>query len=238
MSENTETPKRKRRTREEIEAAKAAGTYKPRTKKAATNPVETETPVPKEQSVLIMACLNPYVSKTAIDAAKEKGVEVVILEDKVIQDYLEAKEKKTDNSLSDFLNNASNRLQAERQCIKLWTILSEGKPIENAEQYVFTRKEVVKKTNLSHSKAEQLFQLLRVFGLLTFTKGTHEFTLNFSAKGRQQSIKTEVLAMCGLLKSDILRYKNAVDNDPTLDENQKDELLADLKKEILKEIGY
>lgn len=106
-----ETPKRKRRTKEEIEAAKANGTYKPRAKKSIPSVETTETEGqmkekkekyqtrPPEQNVLIMACLQPSVAKAATDAAHDMGVEVVILEDKVIKDYLEAKVKNANPSL-------------------------------------------------------------------------------------------------------------------------------------------
>lgn len=254
MSETNETPKRKRRTKEEIEAAKAAGTYKPRTrKKVEEAPKETTaeqkapeefqaktTKLPAEQSVLIMACLQPEVSKKAIEAAKEKGVEVVILEDRVIHDYLSVRDRegKEERSLGDFLNDTSNRLHAEDQCVKLWMILTHGQPIENAEQRVFTRTEVVKATNLTHNKADQVFQLLRAFGMLRFTKGTHEFVLNFSKNKCHDTIKTEVLAMCKAMNNDILRYKASIEADTELTKEQKDELYKELQRAVDETIEY
>lgn len=252
MSETNETPKRKRRTKEEIEAAKAAGTYKPRTRKKVEEAPKEETSkapeefqakptkLPAEQSVLIMACLQPEVSKKAIEAAKEKGVEVVILEDRVIHDYLSVRDRegKEERSLGDFLNDTSNRLHAEDQCVKLWMILTHGQPIENAEQRVFTRTEVVKATNLTHNKADQVFQLLRAFGMLRFTKGTHEFVLNFSKKKCHDTIKTEVLAMCKALNNDILRYKASIEADTELTKEQKDEMYKELQRAVDETIEY
>lgn len=250
MSETNETPKRKRRTKEEIEAAKAAGTYKPRGKKKVEKEVAEQkapeefqakpTKLPAEQSVLIMACLQPEVSMKAIEAAKEKGVEVVILEDRVIHDYLSVRDRegKEERSLGDFLNDTSNRLHAEDQCVKLWMILTKGQPIENAEQRVFTRTEVVKATNLTHGKADQVFQLLRAFGMLRFTKGTHEFALNFSKKKCHDTIKTEVLAMCKAMNNDILRYKASIEADADLTKEQKDELYKELQRAVDETIEY
>lgn len=254
MSETNETPKRKRRTKEEIEAAKAAGTYKPRgRKKVEEAPKEAAdeqkapeefqakpTKLPAEQSVLIMACLQPEVSRKVTDYAKEKGVEVVILEDRVIHDYLSVRDRedKEVRSLGDFLNDTSNRLHAEDQCVKLWMILTKGQPIENAEQRVFTRTEVVKSTNLSHGKADQVFQLLRAFGMLRFTKGTHEFVLNFSKKKCHDTIKTEVLAMCKALNNDILRYKASIEADTELTKEQKDEMYKELQRAVDETIEY
>lgn len=250
MSETNETPKRKRRTKEEIEAARAAGTYKPRGKKKVEKEVAEQkapeefqakpTKLPAEQSVLIMACLQPEVSMKAIEAAKEKGVEVVILEDRVIHDYLSVRDRegKEERSLGDFLNDTSNRLHAEDQCVKLWMILTKGQPIENAEQRVFTRTEVVKATNLTHGKADQVFQLLRAFGMLRFTKGTHEFVLNFSKKKCHDTIKTEVLAMCKAMNNDILRYKASIEADADLTKEQKDELYKELQRAVDETIEY
>lgn len=255
MSETNETPKRKRRTKEEIEAAKAAGTYKTRGRKKVAEELqpngtsEQKAPeefqakpkkLPAEQSVLIMACLQPEVSRKVTDYAKEKGVEVVILEDRVIHDYLSVRdqEDKEVRSLGDFLNDTSNRLHAEDQCVKLWMILTKGQPIENAEQRVFTRTEVVKSTNLSHGKADQVFQLLRAFGMLRFTKGTHEFVLNFSKKKCHDTIKTEVLAMCKALNNDILRYKASIEADTELTKEQKDEMYKELQRAVDETIEY
>lgn len=252
MSETNETPKRKRRTKEEIEAAKAAGTYKLRTKKkveeapsekTAKAPEEFQikpTKLPSEQSVLIIACLQPEVSQKAIEAAKEKGVEVVILEDRVIHDYLSVRDKDNQEtrSLGDFLNDTSNRLHAEDQCVKLWMILTGGKPIENTDNHVFTRMQVVKATNLTHNKADQIFQLLRAFGMLRFTKGTHEFVLNFSKNKCHDTIKTEVLAMCRAMNNDILRYKASIEADTELTKEQKDEMYKEFQRAVDETIEY
>lgn len=252
MTESNATPKRKRRTKEEIEAAKAAGTYKPRTKKVAKvtdertveeakeEPRYQKPTLPAEQSVLIMSCLNPTVAQAATEAARSAGVEVVILEDRVIHDYLSVRDRegKEERSLGDFLNDTSNRLHAEDQCVKLWMILTKGQPIENAEQRVFTRTEVVKATNLTHNKADQVFQLLRAFGMLRFTKGTHEFVLNFSKKKCHDTIKTEVLAMCKAMNNDILRYKASIEADADLTKEQKKEMYEELQRAVDETIEY
>ena len=82
---NNEAPKRKRRTKAEMEAARAAGEAPAkRVKKElvkirkgdeqAPKAPETHAVKPKlkpEQSVLIMACLEPQVAQKAMAAAKE-----------------------------------------------------------------------------------------------------------------------------------------------------------------------
>jgi hypothetical protein len=243
-----EKEKRKRRTKAEIEAANPAGeTLIKRTNKTTEEVSKNEeqaskapeehaakpTKQPAERSVLIMACLEPEVSKKAIDAAKEKGVEVVILEDRVIHDYLSVRGKDEEKrDLGEFLNNSSNRLHAEDQCVKLWMILTGGEPIEDSGIRIFTETEVVKKTNLSHGKSKKVFQLLRAFGMLEFVKGTHEFVLHFNKKRCHQTIQTEVLAMCKALNNDILRYKASIEADNELTKEQKDDLYKTLQSAV------
>lgn len=242
-----ETPKRRRRTKAEIEEAKANGTYKPKkkavkaeVKESEEKPVEAKKTIsqrPPEQSVLLMACLEPRVSKAAIQAANDLGVEVVILEDKIIYDYLEAKTKKPD-SLSDFLSNSSNRLHAEEQCRKLYAILTNGGRIEDSFGMVFTASQVVKATSLSHSKAKEVFNLLRAFGLITFTKGFHEFIFTFSPELRRQSIRDEILGVLRVTNTDIERYKWAIESDDSLTKEMKDEIYKQLQMDIDSIIEY
>lgn len=243
MADN-ETPKKRKTATTKPKTEENVATAKPKktvTKKAPEElQAKPKKALPAEQSVLIMACLQPDVSNKAIEAAKENGVEVVILEDRVIHDYLSVRDKqgKQERSLADFLNDTSNRLHAEDQCLKLWEILTKGEPIENANKKVFTRTQVVRETNLSHSKADQVFQLLRAFGMLEFTKGTYEFVLNFSKKKRQSTINTEILAMCKVISNDILRYKAALDADEDLNENDRKSLYQLLQKSVGEAIKY
>jgi len=245
-----EAPKRKRRTREEMEAARAAGlepakrvrkTSKKKEAEIEKSPDEfvAKPKLTAEQKVMMMACLNPIVSSAAINAAKENGVEVVILEDRVIHDYLSTKGKKEEGvSVADFLNNTSNRLHAEDQCVKLWMILTGGKPIEEVDDVVFTRTEVVRKTNLTHKKAEQVLQLLRAFGMLEYTKGIHEFKLHFNPKRQHQTIQTEIISMCQAMNNDILRFKASIESDKKMTEKEKSEIYEAFRNTVEESIKF
>ena len=248
---NNEAPKRKRRTKAEMEAARAAGEAPVKrvkkdtgeTKKGdeqAPKAPETHAVKPKlkpEQSVLIMACLEPQVAQKAMAAAKERGVEVVILEDKVIHDYLDMKTKKPE-SLGEFLSNTSNRLQAEQNRTKLWMIITGGAPVEQASTRIITETEVVKKTTLSHNQAKAMFNLLRAFGLLRFTKGTHEFVLNFDKNDCHNTIETEVLSMAEVMNNDILRFKNGIESDTNLSEEQKKQKYDEFKNSVCESLRF
>lgn len=248
---NNEAPKRKRRTKAEMEAARAAGEAPAKRVKKDTGEAkkgdeqapkapETHAVKPKlktEQSVLIMACLEPQVAQKAMAAAKERGVEVVILEDKVIHDYLDMKTKKPE-SLGEFLSNTSNRLQAEQNRTKLWMIITGGAPVEQASTRIITETEVVKKTTLSHNQAKAMFNLLRAFGLLRFTKGTHEFVLNFDKNDCHNTIETEVLSMAEVMNNDILRFKNSIESDTSLSEEQKKQKYDEFKNSVCESLRF
>ena len=248
---NNEATKRKQRTEAEMEAARAAGEAPAKRVKKDTGEAkkgdeqapkapETHAVKPKlkpEQSVLIMACLEPQVAQKAMAAAKERGVEVVILEDKVIHDYLDMKTKKPE-SLGEFLSNTSNRLQAEQNRTKLWMIVTGGAPVEQASTRIITETEVVKKTTLSHGQAKAMFNLLRAFGLLRFTKGTHEFVLNFDKNDCHNTIETEVLSMAEVMNNDILRFKNSIESDTSLSEEQKKQKYDEFKNSVCESLRF
>lgn len=248
---NNEAPKRKQRTKAEMEAARAAGEAPAKRVKKDTGEAkkgdeqapkapETHAVKPKlkpEQSVLIMACLEPQVAQKAMAAAKERGVEVVILEDKVIHDYLDMKTKKPE-SLGEFLSNTSNRLQAEQNRTKLWMIITGGAPVEQASTRIITETEVVKRTTLSHGQAKAMFNLLRAFGLLRFTKGTHEFVLNFDKNDCHNTIETEVLSMAEVMNNDILRFKNSIESDTSLSEEQKKQKYDEFKNSVCESLRF
>lgn len=257
-----EAPKRKRLTKEEREAAIANGTLKPRprrTKKtedgedkqevkeptASTDQSKEECDnrtvcLPEEQSVFIMACLHPSTSQKTIEIAKNNGLEVVILEDQVIKDYLDLKRDgdNTKKTIGDFLSNSSNRLKAEESCKKLFTIITEGGRVEDSENYYCRLSNVVRSTNLNYAEAKELLTLLHTFGLIQYTKGTHEFKFTFSKDLRRNTILKEITGMLKVLNQDIQRMKVAIDTDDELKKEEKDEMYKMLMRRIDEEIEY
>ena len=129
---------------------------------------------------------------------------------------------KKPESLGEFLSNTSNRLQAEQNRTKLWMIVTGGTPVEQASTRIITEMEVVKKTTLSHGQAKAMFNLLRAFGLLRFTKGTHEFVLN----------------MAEVMNNDILRFKNSIESDTSLSEEQKKQKYDEFKNSVCESLRF
>lgn len=193
-----------------------------------------EKPLSAEESVLIMSCLNSKVAKAAIKSAKENNVEVVILEDKVLHDYLKTKQSNVNSSIGDFLNNTSNRLQAKAQAVKLWNILFPGNDYEKTttDTLVFTRAEVTRKTSLSHKEAESVLSLLRAFNYIEFVKGNYEFVFTFDKEIQREIIGKGIKALIDAVATDLIRYKNIIFDDDNLTEEQKKEKLKSFIKTL------
>ena len=193
-----------------------------------------EKPLSAEESVLIMSCLNPKVAEAAIKSAKENNVEVVILEDKVLHDYLKTKQPNVNSSLGDFINNTSNRLQAKEQAVKLWNILFPGNDYDKmtTETLVFTRAEVTRKTSLSHKEAESVLSLLRAFNYIEFVKGNYEFIFTFDKEIQREIIGKGIKALIDAVVTDLIRYKNIMSDDDNLTEEQKKEKLKSFIKTL------
>lgn len=196
---NNEAPKRKRRTKAEMEAARAAG-------EAPAKRVKKDTGEDKKG-----------------DEQAPKAPETHAVKPE---------------SLGEFLSNTSNRLQAEQNRTKLWMIVTGGAPVEQASTRIITETEVVKKTTLSHGQAKAMFNLLRAFGLLRFTKGTHEFVLNFDKNDCHKTIETEVLSMAEVMNNDILRFKNSIESDTSLSEEQKKQKYDEFKNSVCESLRF
>jgi len=197
----------------------------------------------KEESVLVFATMNDDINSKIIELANKAGMEVVILDNKIVTDYIASKEKAhnpnaSDEPMSDFVNNVTNRREAENTCLKLWTFLTGGLDIKEAPNKIFTQKDVTSKTNLTNSKAKQVFNLLRTFGMLEFLIGSHVFKLHFTNAKQHEVIKTELTALAGVLSSDIARYSSSVNNDPNLTAAQKKDMLKLIQTEIDEIIEY
>ena len=153
--------------------------------------------------------------------------------EKNVQELEQIKTEK--QKLQEFILNKENRKKAEEQGVKLFEMLTGGKPIEYSPTHCFTEMNVVKATNLSHKKAQKLFELLRIFGILEFT-GKQEFMLHFEKNICREIISTEILSMSKILYSDLVRYKSILFSDEKLSEDERKKFENDLKKQILEQL--
>lgn len=147
--------------------------------------------------------------------------------------------KTESDALRIFLESEENRKGAEEQAIQLWTILTGNKPIETSDETEFTATQVVRKTTLSHSKANNLFHLLRAFGFLDWTDVRQRaFKLHFNKEKCREVIKTEIIAVAKAVNSDIARYKALINADDTITVEDKEKRLASLKTAVLEALKF
>ena len=195
------------------------------------------------QGVILVGCLNKKMIDSVTTAAQNQGVEVVMLDDKAVTDYLKLKGVEVPDAeavtLDSFLSDASNRLVAEQQAAKLWAVMMGNTEVENAEEVEFTETQVVRKTTLSHKKANELFNLLRSFGLLEWTNPKKRvFKLHFSKTHIHNAIHNDILEVSKVINSDILRYKHSIESDNELSEQQRKEKLANLKDAVISSLNF
>lgn len=195
-----------------------------------------------EQRIVIVGCLNPDMIKTINTEAKNRGIEVVALSDKVVFDYLQVKgvvAPSTAVTLDRFLGDESNRLVAEQQATKLWSILTGNTDVENSENITFTETQVVRNTSLTHKTANELFALLRAFGLFEWKNiKKREFILRFNKSYVHASIQNDIVNMAGALSNDILRFKHSLEADSTLTTEEREKKMEVAKNAVLTALGF
>lgn len=195
------------------------------------------------QSVILVGCMNQKMIKSVTTAAKKQRVEVVMLDDKIVIDYLKVKGVDVPDAeavtLEAFLADARNRIIAQQQATKLWTVLMGDTAIENAENRTFSETEVVHNTNLSHKKANELFNLLRAFGLLEWVNlKKREFVLHFVPSFIYSAIRNDVINMSKATNNEILRYKKAIESDKNISDEERKIKLAALKDSVLSSLNF
>ena len=189
------------------------------------------------QSVVLVGCLNPKMIKSINTAAKKQGVEVVMLSDKVVMDYLKIKGVDVPDpeavTLEAFLADASNRVTAEQQATKLWTVVMGNQGVEHAEEVTFTE------TQVCHKTANELFNLLHAFGLLEWVNPKkREFRLHFFKSYIHSAIQNDVVGLAKTVNNDILRFKKSIESDTNLTDEERKTKLATLKDAVLSSLNF
>lgn len=179
-------------------------------------------------SVLVISCLDPEVYSECVKIAKSKGMEVVTLEDKVVTDYIDSKSE-GNKSMDEVLNDEKNRKIAEGHAIKLFKIISKGLSADFYEGESFKRSDVVRMTNMSHSKAKEFLDMLGAFGLIEFTNGDHEFRFTFTTESKLNCIKSEISALGAEIHQCDIRCDIVLNYDPELDEKDRSRLKKEIK---------
>ena len=196
-----------------------------------------------EKNVLIVGCMNADLLNEIKELADAKGIHLAVLEDKVVTDYVASRQetaepKSESEKLQNFLDNKSNRAEAETKALTLFNMLTKNGDVTKAEDMVFSEKQVTKLTSLSHSKAKELLELLRLFGMVEFIQANSPFTFkfHFGAETRQNSIMLDISEDCALVRVDMERYISAI-NQTDLADNEKEAKINEMKEVVTKALA-
>ncbi len=207
--------------------------------KAPKTEQKQEKGAPKltRDKITVFATLDEEMKKAIDAAATEHGHILVRLEEKVIDDFLAAKNAPTPEqtevkSVEDFIKDENNRAKAESDAKKLYSLLTKDS-IEEFEGKRFTRRDVVKRTNLSNSNAVAELTMLEAFGFIKYTGGKmEEFEFQFHVDEIHRTVRRQAMAMMTEAAKDFVRYKALLEQDTSLTKEQRRAEVASLKAEI------
>jgi len=205
--------------------------------KTAAAPLELN-----REKITVFATLDADMLKAINEAGAAHGHMMVRLEERVIDDFIAAKtaptpEQREVKDVETFIKDENNRAKAESDAKKLYSLLTDA-PIEEFAGKRFTRKDIVKRTNLSNSNALAELAMLAAFGFIRYTGGKiEEFEFEFNTASIHATVRRQVLAMMTETAKDFVRYKALIEQDKTLNKKQRDHEIAALKAEFRKLLG-
>lgn len=197
-----------------------------------------------EKSVVILGCMNPEITEKITQIVKEnEGIQLVMLEDKVVLDYVESQGVETSRSkmtdeerLKSFLSNKKNQDEAESHAMVLFGILSDNKSIadNDAVNRVYSKQWITKKTNMNYQQATELLDLLYAFGFIEYTNQKYEFKFVFGRKVRCASAKADVIQRVEELNTAAIRYREFMKQYSGMTEDEMSDDLIQLNEDVRK----
>ena len=189
-----------------------------------------------KENILLFACLNDSFKKKLIELSEQEKMKVVQIDDKVVQDYINAQgDGKINESerLTAFLKDSRNRQMAFAHAKEIYRILTGTENIENAKDVVFTLKHLVQSTSLSWRKAEDMLNTLEAFGYVSRVTHRSDFRINFDTADIREHIKVQLSQSLQALNFDIERYKGILSECSDEDkEKELDVIRQDINKNI------
>lgn len=199
----------------------------------------------EDQKVVMFGSLNADILNAIKKLVDKSGLVPVLIEDRLIEGYL-AQDKKSPEisgearSLADFVADDNNRKDAKEKAKKLYEIITGTPDLGKYAGHVFTKRQIVQKTTLTNSQTDEMLKLFKAFGLIEFTKGSHEFIFHFSDEEiRKQSIE-EANKTIDIFKANISAFIGFVKSSSFLSSEDKKEIIYKTKEKItdtLFEIG-
>lgn len=190
------------------------------------------------EKVTVFATVDAEMLKAINAAADAHGHLLVRMDEKVIDDFLSARNAPTPEqtevkNVAEFINDDNHRAKAESDAKRLYMYLSGNAPIEQASGKRFTRRHIVKATTLSNSQAVAMLTLLEAFGFVRYTGGKQdEFEFEFSAAEIHRAVRRQALAILTEAAKDFVRYKALLAQDTSLTKKARDHEIAALRAEF------
>lgn len=164
----------------------------------------------ENKDVLIFGSVDPETIKDFQEYAERHGKRLVHLDDKVIVDYLEGQEQasKTTSAVTieSFLSDEGNKKETETKALALFNLITHNGDIKTANERIFTKSEIVKRTNLTNRTLGELLDLFNLFGLVEFTRGSYEFKFTFDDEIKAGTALVDVTNTLAMLAQNIGRY--------------------------------
>jgi len=191
----------------------------------------------KEQKLVMLGTLNKFAFAEIEKIITKHGLELVVIEDRLVEGYIIEGEKvaKTDapvRSVAEYVADDKNREEARSQAIKLYELIARTKDLEKFSGCTWYKKQIVQKTTLTNSQADQVLQMLNAFGFVEFTKGTYEFEFRFSEKEMKEKAVEEVGRSIALFMQNITAFRGFVQGSVVFTDEEKKSFDINLKKTI------
>lgn len=182
-------------------------------------------------NVAIISCVNSEFLEEIKALAEKKRIKLIQSSEDAVKDYIN--NINSEGKTAEMLRDEKNRNLAFNTAKDIYYHLSGGKDIGKSERIYFTKAQLVKGTNLTWSKAEEVLNMLSVFGLAKRDKG--RFQLVFKDKDVRDETLLDVSRSVANLNLNIARYIIAVDKSADLTESDKKRMkgeLEDIHKDI------
>lgn len=190
--------------------------------------VAEQKPQTDEKKVLIFGTNEKSVTTYLKGYATKRGLECIIMSPESMDAFLNKKDPKYKDSiqhktLKNFVESKENREEALNQAIKLYTILSGEKNIDDhSNEFVFSETDAVHKTTLSHKQFENIANMFEIFNLIQAVdskKKIYKFT--FNKESQRVAVQNGIKSLIRATVSDIARFNANVDADDSLTDDEK-----------------
>lgn len=183
----------------------------------------------ENKDILIFASVDPETIKDFQEYAERQSKHLVRLDDKVITDYIKGSEQANKDqsavTIESFLSDETNKKETETKALALFNLITHNGDIKTADERIFKKTEIVKRTNLTNRTLGELLDLFSLFGLVEFTRGNYEFRFTFNNETKAATALVDITNTLAMLSQNVGRYLALI---PEEEREQKRQEIKDL----------